>query len=65
MDSFFLAIAAAFALGMMAFVQFLAFSPCPTEDSTWCVWNAEIEGNGRGRSFIALGNMIIYLEPGK
>jgi hypothetical protein len=24
---------------------------CPTEDSSWCVWDARHRGNGIGRSF--------------
>ena len=24
---------------------------CPTEDSSWCVWDAQHNGNGKGRSF--------------
>lgn len=27
---------------------------CPTEDSTWCVWNAASQGNGIGHSFVSL-----------
>ena len=26
-------------------------TPCPTEDSTWCHWDAQTHGNGQGRSF--------------
>lgn len=33
--------------------------PCPTEDSDWCGWNAAEQGNGRGRSFVRLGPLII------
>lgn len=41
---------------------FLAIFPaCPIEDSTWCVWNAELRGNGRGHSFIAVGDTVLYL----
>lgn len=38
------------------------FPPCPTEDSSWCGWNAAENGNQRGRSFIALESTIIYGE---
>lgn len=40
---------------------FLAlFPPCPTEDSSFCGWNAATQGNGTGASFIALwGNAIL------
>lgn len=27
---------------------------CPTEDSTWCIWNAAAQGNKQGTSFISL-----------
>lgn len=25
--------------------------PCPTEDSVGCYWDAQVQGNGLGRSF--------------
>lgn len=28
--------------------------PCPTEDSSYCYWDASERGNGLGRDFIAL-----------
>lgn len=37
-------------LAMLALVLGL----CETEDSTNCVWNAQIQGNGRGVSFVAV-----------
>lgn len=43
----------AFGVGMMP--------PCVTEDSTGCYWNAQTMGNGEGRSFVALGELVIYL----
>lgn len=30
--------------------------PCATEDSVNCVWRADVQGNGTGRSFIAIGD---------
>lgn len=27
---------------------------CPTEDSVGCVWDAQAQGNGEGRSFLAI-----------
>lgn len=39
---------------------------CVTEDSTNCVWYAEIQGNGEGIGFIALENderIAIVFEP--
>lgn len=38
--------------------------PCPTEDSENCVWDAEVQGNGQGRSFIRLGGVTRYLDGG-
>jgi len=35
--------------------------PCVTEDSTGCYWSAGSMGNGEGRSFVALGELVIYL----
>lgn len=32
----------------------LVLGLCPTEDGTNCVWNAQIQGNGVGVSFVAL-----------
>jgi hypothetical protein len=29
-------------------------TPCPTEDSTWCTWYADVQGNGTGYSFTAV-----------
>ena len=32
--------------------------PCPYEDSTFCTWDAESQGNGTGRSFVNVGVTI-------
>lgn len=41
----------------------LTLAPCPTEDSTFCYWNANQRSNGQGISFIALNEgFIIPLE---
>lgn len=37
------------------FSPILDFTPCATEDSTWCYWDAQTRGNGQGQSFIAFG----------
>ena len=29
-------------------------TPCPTEDSTNCFWDAQSRGNGQGRSYMDL-----------
>lgn len=42
---------------MSAFVVALLFAilpACPSEDSSWCHWDAADYGNGTGRSFVSL-----------
>lgn len=34
--------------------------PCPTEDSCNCKWDAQVQGNGEGRSFICIGDEDKY-----
>lgn len=36
----------------------LLFGLCPTEDSANCVWDARVQGNGEGISFL-------YVEKGQ
>lgn len=36
-------------LGTLATVM----GSCPVEDSTWCVWDARVQGNGEGNSFVS------------
>lgn len=39
--------------------------PCPTEDSLKgpCLWDARLQGNGKGKSFIITATgMLIYLD---
>ena len=33
-------------------------TPCKTEDSTLCYWNADTQGNRQGESFLALTETI-------
>ena len=33
---------------------------CPTEDSCNCKWDAQVQGNGEGRSFICIGDERKY-----
>jgi len=35
------------------------YSPCVTEDSTSCYWDAEEQGNGQGRSFTTDANDVV------
>ena len=37
-------------------------TPCPTEDSANCVWDATIQGNGHGQSFIDIGGTAYTLD---
>lgn len=39
-----------------------ALPTCTTEDSTNCVWDARIHGNGEGRSFVDLNGHTYFLE---
>jgi hypothetical protein len=37
--------------------------PCPTEDANGCYWDAGHQGNGHGRSFVALPDgTVVYLD---
>ena len=40
-----------------------ACGACQTEDSDFCVWNAQTMGNGQGRSFIAVFGQILEFRP--
>jgi hypothetical protein len=51
-----LKLAAVLALALGALVPVL--TPCPTEDSTMCRWDATAHGNGAGDSFIALTDHV-------
>ena len=37
-------------------------TPCPTEDSTNCVWDATAQGNGHGQSFIDIDGTAYNLD---
>jgi len=55
-------IAAAFAVMVGAGIAGNVSTPCATEDSTWCTWHADTQGNGQGRSFVTLWDgATIYL----
>lgn len=36
-------------------------TPCATEDSTNCYWNASVQGDGSGESFVTVGGVYYYL----
>lgn len=48
----------AFALAAFGYAM---LPECATEDSTTCVWHADTQGNGEGKSFIDLGGTLYYL----
>lgn len=35
--------------------------PCPTEDSTNCYWDATVQGNGLGQSFVDINGTAHYV----
>lgn len=37
------------------------YTPCVTEDSDNCYWDAQTSGNGQGRSFVVLDGVVHYL----
>lgn len=54
------------ALGLMSGVLSVpASTPCPTEDSVSCYWDASTMGNGTGASFTvdATGNLTYWKAP--
>ena len=53
---------AALAVALVAslWIGWATVTPCQTEDSNWCAWDASAQGNGQGQSFIALGPVTLY-----
>lgn len=41
---------------------FFFASPCEHEDSTNCSWNAQVQGNGEGDSFVDIGGTAFYID---
>lgn len=39
-----------------------ALPACETEDATDCYWNADVQGNGEGRSFVNIAGTAYYVE---
>lgn len=48
-------------LSAVGWVGIAGTTPCATEDSTNCVWHADVQGNGQGRSFLDLGGYLVTL----
>lgn len=40
-------------------------TPCATEDGSNCYWNAQIQGNGEGASFVDVAGVVYYLTTSK
>lgn len=38
----------------------LILPPCQHEDSSWCTWNAQEQGNGQGTSFVTLAEGLSF-----
>lgn len=55
-------ITASLMLALAFYLLNITGTPCPTEDSTNCVWLATRQGNGLGRSFIAVFNSVFYIS---
>lgn len=47
-------------VGGFAWALSPAYTPCATEDSTNCVWDARVQGNGQGNSFVDVGGTAYY-----
>ncbi|QED11918.1 hypothetical protein SEA_MASHLEY_102 [Microbacterium phage Mashley] len=41
--------------------EYDSLPPCLTEDSDNCVWDARVDGNGEGRSFVTIDGVTHYL----
>lgn len=52
-----------FFLNFLIAILFAIAPSCPTEDSPgFCAWNAQIQGNGTGQSFVVIGDNVLYLD---
>lgn len=40
-------------LALLGTATAIALTPCPTEDSSFCRWDANYQGNGEGTSFLS------------
>lgn len=48
-------------IGGFAWALSPAYTLCATEDSVNCVWNANVQGNGTGNSFIDVNGTAYYV----
>lgn len=40
-------------MSILALLFALILPACPTEDSSFCRWDASVQGNGEGTSFVS------------
>lgn len=40
----------------------MILGPCPTEDSTDCYWDSDLQGNGQGVDFVDIDGVAYYPE---
>lgn len=61
---FYMALLAAVVLipHFIAYAIVPATPPCATEDSTNCYWDANVQGNGQGNSFIDVNGTAYYVR---
>jgi hypothetical protein len=43
-------------------ILFALLPACPTEDSGYCGWDAQHQGNHIGRSFVQVGSSTLFLH---
>lgn len=56
---------AAYILIAATIAAFAYNAQCDTEDSVNCVWNANVQGNGQGNSFIDVNGTAYYFGIGE
>ena len=49
-------------MGWLVATLLALMPPCQAEDSTYCAWDAQAQGNGLGHSFIAIGESTFYVS---
>lgn len=49
-------------MNTLAAILFTLMPACPTEDSSNCKWDAQVQGNGLGHSFVVVGNTTTFIS---
>lgn len=51
-------------MGTLLAIALALSTPCPTEDSVSCYWDAQVRGNGAGHSFMVLpvGDLDLFIR---